>query len=126
MKFETLGYKPDKKRLLAALNGDGLDKVPLFDNYIDNLLVEKILGYNAGNTCAAIGDPYRGDDRSIVGGDVCVPMDPKDFIRLCNTICQDTIMLEHAFVPYRITSQNGKPVIINDGGIKDGKRCKKD
>jgi len=126
MDFETLGFKPDKRRILSALKGEIPDKVPLFDNYIDDKIVEKILGCNAGNTCAAIGDPCRGDDRSIVGGDVCVPMDPKDFINLCNTICQDAIMLEHAFVPYGITSLNGKPAIINDGGIKNGKRHKKD
>jgi len=125
MDFETLGFKPDKRRILSALKGEIPDKVPLFDNYIDGKIVEKILGYNAGNTCAAIGDPYRGDDRSIVGGDVCVPMDPKDFIRLCNTICQDTIMLEHAFVPYRILDQTGKPVIINDGKIKNRKDWEK-
>ena len=100
MQFENLNFTPDKKRLLSALGDEIPDKVPLFDNYIDDKIVEKILGYNAGNTCAAVGDPYRGDERAIVEGDVCIPMDPKDFIKLCNTICQDTVMLEHAFVPY--------------------------
>ena len=125
MDFETLGFKPDKRRILSALKGEIPDKVPLFDNYIDDKIVEKILGYNAGNTCAAIGDPYRGDERAVVNGDVCIPMDPKDFINLCNTICQDTIMLEHAFVPYRSISQNGKPAIINDGRIKNREDWKK-
>lgn len=125
MDFKTLSFKPDKRRILAALNGEITDKVPLFDNYIDDKIVEKILGYNAGNTCAAVGDPYRGDERSIVNGDVCIPMDPKDFINLCNAICQDTVMLEHAFVPYRIMGQNGKTEIINDGRIKNRKDWKK-
>ncbi|MBM3705809.1 MAG: hypothetical protein FJW66_04710 [Actinobacteria bacterium] len=94
MDFNTFGFKPDKKRILAALNGTSMDKVPLFDNYIDNLLVEKIIGYNAGNTCAAIGDPYRGDARAVVAGDMCIPMDPEDFKNLCNIICQDSVMIE--------------------------------
>ncbi len=121
MKFETYGFNPQKERLISALKGDIPDKVPLFDNYIDDRIVESILGYNAGNTCAAVGDPYRGDERAIVEGDVCIPMDPRDFVRLCNMICQDTIMLEHAFVPYRMPDQSGKPVIINDGRVKNRK-----
>ena len=125
MKFETLNFKPDKKRLLAALDLGYTDKVPFFDNYIDDMLVESILGYKAGNTCAAIGDPYRGDERAIVYGDVCIPMDPLDFVKLCNIICQDTIMLEHAFVPYRIQDSDGKAVIINDGRIKNRKDWQK-
>ena len=100
MKFETLGFKPDKSRLLTTLKGKELDKVPFFDNYIDSILVEIILGYNAENTYAAVGDPYRGDEGTEVGGDLCIPMDPKDYIKLSNIICQDSIMVEAAYAPY--------------------------
>ena len=119
MKFDTFGFSPSKDRLITAMKGKVPDKVPLFDNYIDDKIVENILGYNAGNTVAAVGDAYRGDERSIVEGDVCIPMDPKAFVDLCNMMCQDTIMLEHAFVPYRVMDENGKPVVINDGRIKN-------
>jgi hypothetical protein len=125
MKFDTFGFTPRKDRLITAMKGKVPDKVPLFDNYIDDRIVENILGYNAGNTVAAVGDPYRGDERAIVEGDVCIPMDPKDFVKLCTIICQDTIMLEHAFVPYRVMDENGKPVIINDGRIKSRKDWEK-
>ena len=70
MKFDTFGFSPNKNRLVTAMNGGVADKVPLFDNYIDDKIVENILGYNAGNTVAAVGDPYRGDERAIVEGDV--------------------------------------------------------
>ena len=125
MKFDTFGFSPSKDRLITAMKGKVPDKVPLFDNYIDDKIVENILGYNAGNTVAAVGDPYRGDERSIVEGDVCIPMDPKAFVDLCNIMCQDTIMLEHAFVPYRVMDENGKPVVINDGRIKNRKDWEK-
>jgi hypothetical protein len=44
---------------------------------------EFILGYNAGNTAAAFGDPYSGDQCAIVDGGRCVPMHPKDWIKIC-------------------------------------------
>jgi len=125
LEFKINNLKPDKERLITALERGIPDKVPLFDNYIDDKIVENILGYNAGNTVAAEGDPYRGDERSIVEGDVCIPMDPKDFIKLCNIIAQDTIMLEHAFVPYRVLNEKGEPEIINDGRIKNRKDWEK-
>ena len=109
--FNTYNYKPNRARILTAIKGGIPDKVPLFDNYIGEEIVEKILGYEAGNTCAAVGDPFRGDERAIVDGDVCIPMNPNDYIKLCNIICQDTIMLENAFVPYRIYNENGEKVI---------------
>jgi uroporphyrinogen decarboxylase len=125
MRFEIGNIRPDKERLIAALKGGIPDKVPLFDNYIDDKIVENILGYNAGNTVAAIGDPYRGDARAIVEGDVCIPMDPKDFVKLCNIIGQDTIMIEHAFVPYRVLNDKGQLEIVNDGRIKNRKDWEK-
>jgi uroporphyrinogen decarboxylase len=119
MRFSNDIGKPNKHRLLGALKGDAVDRVPLFENYIDSELVQKILGYSAGNTAAALGDPYRGDERAVVDGDMCVPMHPKDWIKICKIIGQDTIMMEAAFAPYRRFDESGKLCIINDGSIKN-------
>lgn len=85
MEFKINNLKPDKERFITALKSGIPDKVSLFDNYIDDKIVENILGYNAGNTIAAIGDPYRGDERSIVEGDVCIPMDPNRVLKKAQT-----------------------------------------
>jgi uroporphyrinogen decarboxylase len=119
MTFFDHNVVPDKNRLLGALKGETTDRVPLFENYIDSKLVQRLLGYPAGNTAAAVGDPYKGDERAIVEGGMCIPMHPNDWIKICKIIGQDTIMMEAAFVPYRMRDENGVPVIINDGRVKN-------
>jgi len=121
MPFQTFGLVPDKRRIIGALKGERTDRVPYFENYIGERLVESILGYHAGNTAAAIGDPYRGDQRAIVEGGRCVPMHPSDWIKICRAIGQDVIMMETSFAPYRVLDEKGKPTIVNDGRIKNRK-----
>ncbi len=125
MDFQTLGYEPSKKRLLAAFRGEEMDKVPLFEHYIDDQIVEKIIGYNAGNTCAALGDPYRGDERASAEGDMVIPMHPKSFLEVCNKICQDSLMVVAAYTPFRKLNDEGKPVLINDGSVNNRKAWEK-
>jgi len=116
--FSDVKGAPDKERLLLTLRGKKADRVPLFENYIDSLLVENILGYSAGNTAAAVGDPYKGDARAVVEGGMCIPMHPDDWIEICKRIGQDTIMLEAAFAPYRKVNEEGIASIVNDGSVK--------
>jgi uroporphyrinogen decarboxylase len=125
MNFNTLGYRPDKKRLLAAFKGQEMDKVPLFEHYIDDKIVEEIIGYNVGNTSAAIGDPYKCDERSSAHGDMIVPMNPKDFKKVANTICQDSLMVVACYTPFRKLNDKGKPELITDGSVKSRKDWKK-
>jgi uroporphyrinogen decarboxylase len=119
MNYFNHHVKPNKQRLLNTLKGEKSDRVPLFENYIDSLIVEKILGYYAGNTAASIGDPYKGDERALVEGYMCIPMHPKDWIRICKIIGQDVIMMESAFAPYKKLDKDGKKGIINDGSVKN-------
>lgn len=123
--FETLGYEPSKKRLLAAFDGQPLDKVPLFEHYIDDKIVEKIIGRNVGNTCAAVGDPYKCDERSSADGDMIIPMHPKDFLQVCNSICQDSMMVVACYTPFRKLDKEGKPELITDGSVKSRKDWEK-
>jgi uroporphyrinogen decarboxylase len=118
-RLQTFDLVPDKRRILAALRGEKTDRVPYFENYIGASLVERILGYPAGNTAAAVGDPYRGDQRAIVDGGRCIPMHPRDWLRICQLIGQDVIMMETSFAPYRVRDESGRPVIVNDGRIKN-------
>ena len=111
-KVVLIGLKKDNKRLISALKGGKSDKVPFFDNYIDDEIVEKILGYSARDTCAAIGDPFRGDDIAKVNDDLCIPMDPIDYKKLYNIICQDSLMLRSAFVPFKREDEEGRLKII--------------
>jgi uroporphyrinogen-III decarboxylase len=119
LSFQTGGLVPDKRRILGALKGEKTDRVPYFENYIGARLVEHILGYPAGNTAAAVGDPYRGDQRAIVDGGRCIPMHPQDWLAICKVIGQDVIMMETAFAPYRVLGDDGRPTIVNDGRIKN-------
>lgn len=121
MNLNDFGIAPDKDRILRCLRGEQTDRIPYFENYIGEKIVEFILGYHAGNTAAAVGDPYRGDQRAIVDGGKCVPMHPKDWIKICRVIGQDVIMMETAFAPYKIIDENGNRTIVNDGRIKNRK-----
>ena len=86
MNFNDFGIVPDKDRILRCLKGEQTDRIPYFENYIGEKIVEFILGYHAGNTAAAVGDPYRGDERAIVDGGRCIPMHPEDWIKICKVI----------------------------------------
>ena len=116
--FQSFELIPDRRRILGALRGEKTDRVPYFENYIGEKLVEHILGYHAGNTAAAVGDPYRGDQRARVDGGRCIPMHPQDWLKICKVIGQDVIMMETAFAPYRVQDENGRRTIVNDGRIK--------
>ena len=122
VQFDEFEVVPNRSRIVRALKGEPTDRVPYFENYIGAKLVEFILGYPAGNTAAAVGDPYRGDERAIVDGGRCIPMHPEDWIKICKVIGQDVIMMETAFAPYRVLDHRGKPTIVNDGRIK----CRRD
>jgi uroporphyrinogen decarboxylase len=121
MRLNDFGIVPDKERIIRTLKGEKTDRVPYFENYIGEKIVEFILGYPAGNTAAAVGDPYRGDQRAIVDGGRCIPMHPNDWIKICKIIGQDVLMMETAFAPYKIIDESGKKTIVNDGRIKNRK-----
>jgi len=125
IEFNTLGYRPSKERLLAAFKGKPSDKIPLFEHYIDDKIVEKIIGRNVGNTCAAVGDPYKCDERSSADGDMIIPMHPKDYLQVCNSICQDSMMVVACYTPFRKLNEEGKPELITDGSVKNRKDWEK-
>ena len=59
MQLEPYIGEPDVERFKSALKGRSVDRVPNFENLVDNQHVEKLLGRDAGNTLSYGGDPAR-------------------------------------------------------------------
>lgn len=117
MEFETYTGKPNIKRLLRAFKREEVDRVPNFEVLIENSHVEKILGRKAGNTLASVGNPAKG----IADPLEVIPMDPVDYIEICNTIGQDTTLIEAIWTPFRKEDSSGKLILVSDRSIKNKK-----
>jgi uroporphyrinogen decarboxylase len=103
--------KPDKERIVAALRGETTDRVPHFEVAVEELVVEKILGRDAGSTLAA----SRGSsDKTFVAP----PMDPDDYLDILDFNGQDVIGFEALWVPFKYRDDKGELHIVNDGRIK--------
>lgn len=110
--FESNYRKPDKERTRATLLGQIPDRVPHFEVAIEDKVVEAILGRNVGSTLAA----SRGaSDKAFFSP----PMDPHDYIDICNYTGQDVIGFESLWVPLKYKDDKGNLHIINDGRIKN-------
>ncbi|MGI6113867.1 MAG: uroporphyrinogen decarboxylase family protein [Mahellales bacterium] len=103
--------KPNIERLITVLKGGIADRVPNFEILIEDRNVTALLGRNAGNTLGA--SRGAGDDAYVTP-----PMDPKDYIELCNIIGQDAIGIEALWTPVKYRDDKGDLHIINDGRIK--------
>ena len=55
----------DVERFKAALKGKKVDRVPNFENLVDDQHVTKLLGRFAGNTLSFGGDPAKGADAPV-------------------------------------------------------------
>jgi uroporphyrinogen decarboxylase len=103
--------KPDKERIVAALRGEDTDRVPHFEVAIEELVVQDILGRDAGSTLAA----SRGSsDKTFVAP----PMDPHDYLDILEFNGQDVIGFEALWVPFKYRDDKGELHIVNDGRIK--------
>lgn len=103
--------KPNKERLLMTFRGEIPDRVPHFEIAIEDEIVEAILGRKAGSTLAG----SRGASDEVL---FSPPMDPKDYIEICNFNGQDVIGFEALWVPLKYKDENGKIHAIIDGRIK--------
>ena len=112
--FNSYTGRPDKKRFIAALRRQPIDRVPNFEVLIEDMHVEKILGRYAGNTLAIGGDPAKG------AGQEGRPMYPQDFIEVCEIIGQDVMCFEAGFwTPFKMPDANGNLKQVIDKSIKD-------
>jgi uroporphyrinogen-III decarboxylase len=112
--FNSYSGRPDKKRFIAALRRQPVDRVPNFEVLIEDMHVEKILGRYAGNTLAIGGDPAKG------AGQEGRPMYPEDFIEVCEIIGQDMMCFEAGFwTPFKQPDAQGNLKQVIDKSIKD-------
>jgi len=103
--------KPNKERLLQTFRGEIPDRVPHFEIAIEDQIVKAILGREAGSTLAG----SRGASDAVL---FAPPMDPKDYIEVCNFNGQDAIGFEALWVPLKYRDEKGDIHVITDGRVK--------
>lgn len=105
--------EPDFERFRAVLKGQKVDRVPNFENLVDDEHVTKLLGRFAGNTLAIGGDPAKGASEATGR-----PMHAKDFIEFANIVGQDVIVLEALWTPFKRRQPDGTLAPAMDRGVK--------
>ena len=103
--------RPNKERILSALKGEIPDRVPNLEVCIESDAVKRILKKDVGSTAAA----SRGvSDKAYFSP----PMDPYDYMKICNFIGQDVMGFEALWTPLKYRDEKGNFHIISDGRIK--------
>jgi len=109
--------KPDKKRILAVLNGETPDRIPYFDVLIESNHVERMLGKFCGDTLGI-------DAELVKDGINKDPMDPSDYIDICKYTGQDVILCEAMLVPFK-KNVGGKTILVKDKSITSREKLSK-
>jgi 5-methyltetrahydrofolate--homocysteine methyltransferase len=113
IELEPYAGEPDVERFKAALKGQKVDRVPNFENLVDDEHVTKLLGRYAGNTLAIGGDPAKGASEATGR-----PMHAKDFVEFVNLVGQDVIMLEAIWTPFKKRLPDGTLEPAMDRSVK--------
>ncbi|MFW5769793.1 MAG: uroporphyrinogen decarboxylase family protein [Spirochaetota bacterium] len=110
--------KPDVNRLLAVMRGEIPDRVPIFEILIEPRNVKALLGKDVGSTMAA----SRGATDTV---GVAPPMDPADFMEICNKVSMDAMTIEALWTPLKYRDDKGDIHVVTDGRIKDWESLEK-
>ncbi len=110
--------KPDKERLLTTLRGGIPDRVPCFEILIEPKNVHALLGKDVGSTMAA----SRGATDHV---GVAPPMDPADFMEICQMVSLDAMTLEALWTPLKYRDDKGELHVVTDGRINDWESLEK-
>lgn len=113
MELMPLKGEPDVTRFKAALKGERVDRVPYFENLVDDQHVEKILGRKAGNTLSYGGDPAKGPE-----GATGRPMLAGDYLEFSRTVGWDIMMVECFWTPFKRCQPDGTVVPALDRSVK--------
>ena len=113
MELEPYEGEPDIERFKAALKGERVDRVPNFENLIDDQHVTRLLGRDAGNTLAFGGDPAKGASEATGR-----PMKAKDFVELNEIIGQDVMVVEALWTPFKMRLPDGTLTPAADRSVK--------
>jgi uroporphyrinogen-III decarboxylase len=105
--------EPDVERFKAALKGEAVDRVPNFENLVDDQHVTKLLGREAGNTLAYGGDPAKGASEATGR-----PMRAADFLEFNTLVGQDVMTVEALWTPLKRCEPDGTLVPAMDRRVK--------
>jgi 5-methyltetrahydrofolate--homocysteine methyltransferase len=103
----------DVERFKAVLRGEKVDRVPNFENLVDDQHVTKLLGRFAGNTLAIGGDPAKGASEATGR-----PMHAKDFVEFAQIVGQDVLVMEALWTPFKKWQPDGSLVPAMDRSVK--------
>ena len=113
VELESFAGDSDFERFKAALKGEKVDRVPNYENLVDDQHVEKLLGRFAGNTLAIGGDPAKGASEATGR-----PMHAKDFIEFAQIVGQDVLIMEALWTPFKRRLPDGRLVPAMDRSVK--------
>ncbi|MFH1615825.1 MAG: uroporphyrinogen decarboxylase family protein [Planctomycetota bacterium] len=131
--FKEYSGKPDKNRLINALKGEPVDRVPNFEILIADKLVEKILGRHIGSS--AIGFIKSGSESlektrktrkaAKIPNEEFRPVHAADYIELCKAIGQDAIAIGSWNAPFFTTDEQGNLILAKGRKFKNRDDIKK-
>ena len=111
LKFKEYPGKPDKNRLINAMKGEPVDRVPNFEIFIAAEIVEQILGRNIGSSAIGFFEnteaEQNGQTDKFPNQDFR-PVHAADYIELCKAIGQDAIAIGSWNAPFFITNEQGE------------------
>ncbi len=113
VKLEPFVGGSDFERFKAVLRGNKVDRVPNFENLVDDQHVTKLLGRYAGNTLAIGGDPAKGASEATGR-----PMHARDFVEFAEMVGQDVLMVEALWTPFKRRGADGSLVAAMDRKLK--------
>ncbi len=113
VKLEPFVGDSDVERFKAVLRGEKVDRVPNFENLVDDQHVTKLLGRFAGNTLAIGGDPAKGASEATGR-----PMHAKDFVEFAQIVGQDVLVMEALWTPFKKRQPDGSLVPAMNRSVK--------
>jgi len=113
IELESFAGDSDFERFKAVLKGQKVDRVPNYENLVDDQHVEKLLGRYAGNTLAIGGDPAKGASEATGR-----PMHAKDFIEFAQIVGQDVLIMEALWTPFKKRLPDGSLAPAMDRSVQ--------
>jgi uroporphyrinogen decarboxylase len=131
LQFNEYQGKPDKNRIINAMKGEAVDRVPNFEVTIEDRIVERILGRSIGSSALGNIDDISAsaiDKAGKVHKDMDFedetnkrPIYAKDYIEICEAIGQDCIVLGDWFPPFLSIDENGKKTMVRNKDFRNRK-----
>jgi uroporphyrinogen-III decarboxylase len=129
LKFKEYIGKPDKQRLISAIIGEPVDRVPNFEILYEDKVLEKVLGrYVGGSTLGSMNEDAISKDAldkaQKVHKDVEIeeegrPIYAKDYVEFCEIVGQDAIGIGDVLAPFFKVNNDGKKILVKDKSFKN-------